>query len=351
MLEELLPSGSIGIDKTRIRVPLHPNSFTPGAYMSKRCAYPLSLPDLPDVRVGIDPHDFSLAINFNPSRFVWAQGLQLCPFSMLALIAELVIQKTLEVIDPGARLMCQFDPETGELKPDFPTDWVNSVMVSTLNLSADFVITNPKFDMKHLVGIVPKWSRTPLLYLDRQGNIETITHKGNKKGSRHSFYNKSQERKINPNPEAPLIADRTFRYEVQVPRWQLSKGGMGTLDRCTEAALLERLKKEWDNSRLGADLVWEGEMISLIQESGLTPSRADQVIGFILASESGVLNPNYSHTEIEAIYRDLALVRYDRKVSVLKQGPAYGRLSLDYLDVANPMKPNYRISRPRKLAV
>jgi hypothetical protein len=351
MLEEQPYVGSIGVDKTRIRVPLHPDSFTPYKYLGKQCLHRLPIPGLPDVRVGIDPHEFSLAIDFNPSRFVWDQGLQLCPFSMLLPITERVIQRAINEIDPTARLLCQLDSNTGELMSEYPDGLSSNVTVSMLHLTADMVINHPKFKMTQLVGLVPKRSRKSILYLDKEGTIETVTHKVSKKCTRHSFYNKSQERKENPNPEAPIIGARTFRYEAQVPRKQLNKGGLGTLDRCTESNLKKRFLFEWENSRLGSDLVWEGEMISVIDEAGFSQARSREITGYVLAAENGVENNGYSEIEIEKIESDLAAVRYDKKVSLLKQGPAYGRLSIEKLGITDPIKANYRISRPRKIAV
>ena len=347
LLEERLSNGHIGVDMIQIRVHLDPDSFTPMNYLSKRCAYELKFDDAPKVMIGIDPHDFSLALRFNPSQYVWSQGKQICPFREVREITEKVLFKVIKQVDPDIRLICQIDTATGEVLETLPKWWRDTVMVTTLHLSSDIGTHGTQFDLQQFAGRVPKNFSKALIYTNKAGEFETITHVGKKKSCRHSLYNKYQERIQNPRIEAPIVSEGTFRYEVQIPRWQLNRRGLGSLGKINENVLLEQIRKEWDNSRMGEDLVWEGEMISLIQDCGLLPERTDQLIGYASAFEVGCENQEYSEAEVASIIKDLKLVRYDWGRPLKRQGAPYGRLSIEAGCLINPTTYKYRISRKK----
>jgi hypothetical protein len=66
---------------------------------------------------------------------------------------------------------------------------------------------------------------------------------------------------LSPRPEAPALADITYRFEAQVPRRILKKLPLHTVHGCTEENFISLQSRLWMTLSLGQDLVfWEGTL-------------------------------------------------------------------------------------------
>jgi hypothetical protein len=295
------------------------------------------IPDFPHVYIRWDSYRQKLILTFNPSELTWTQGLQLCPFSAFKRIAKLCITEVLYYADPDAIPKFLFDEDTGEVFNDWPDDWGTHCQVFNLHIAQDFLITDPRFNLAQLEGCQPKKTKGAVSIRNKL-RLNTLTHIAGKKASKLNFYNKSNERLSNPRPEAPALADYTYRFEAQVPRRIIKKHPLHTIDGCTEDNLKDLLGHLWDDSRLGKDLVWEG---SLVQELLLNfpASRAHEIYGYAVSRQLGIAS-NYSEEETKKLERDLNTAKVDLRLPLDTQGGPYGRLNPEIggLDAPIPKK-------------
>ena len=342
--DDLLINGSIGIDKVRMSVPLFLGNVSIDMMIANLLGKldndsegKVVIPDFPHVYIRWDSYRQKLILTFNPSEFTWTQGLQLCPFSAFKRIAKLCITEVLYYADPDAIPKFLFDEDTGEVFNDWPDDWGTHCQVFNLHIAQDFFITDPRFNLAQLEGCQPKKTKGAVSIRNKL-RLNTLTHIAGKKANKLNFYNKSNERLSNPRPEAPALADYTYRFEAQVPRRIIKKHPLHTIDGCTEDNLKDLLGHLWDDSRLGKDLVWEG---SLVQELLLNfpASRAHELYGYAVSRQLGIAS-NYSDEETKKLERDLNAAKVDLRVPLDAQGGPYGRLNPEIggLDAPSPKK-------------
>ena len=342
--DDLLINGSIGIDKVRMSVPLFLGNVSIDMMVAKLLGKldnnnegKVVIPDFPHVYIRWDNYRQKLILTFNPSEFTWTQGLQLCPFSAFKRIAKLCITEVLRYADPDAIPKFLFDEDTGEVFSDWPEDWGSHCQVFNLHTTQDFVITDLRFNLAQLEGCQPKKTKGAVSIRNKL-TLNTLTHVAGKKATKLNMYNKSNERLSNPRPEAPALADFTYRFEAQVPRRIIKKQKVHTIDGCTEENLKDLHGRLWEDSRLGKDLVWEG---SLVQELLLNfpVNRAHEIYGYAVSRQLGIAS-NYSEEEIRKLERDLNIAKIDLRVPLKAQGSPYGRLNPEIggLDAPSPRK-------------
>ena len=342
--DDLLTNGSIGIDKVRMSVPLFLGNVSIDMMVAKLLGKldnnnegKVVIPDFPHVYIRWDNYRQKLILTFNPSEFTWTQGLQLCPFSAFKRIVKLCITEVLRYADPDAIPKFLFDEDTGEVFSDWPEDWGSHCQVFNLHTAQDFVITDLRFNLEQLEGCQPKKTKGAVSIRNKL-TLNTLTHVAGKKATKLNLYNKSNERLSNPRPEAPALADFTYRFEAQVPRRIIKKQKVHTIDGCTEENLRDLHGRLWEDSRLGKDLVWEG---SLVQELLLNfpVNRAHELYGYAVSRQLGIAS-NYSEDEIRKLERDLNIAKIDLRVPLTAQGRPYGRLNpeIGCLDAPSPRK-------------
>ena len=327
---DLLLNGSIGIDKVRMSVPIFLGNTSIEMIMARLLGKSendnegkVVIPDFPHVYIRWDNYRQKLIITFNPSEFTWVQGLQICPFILFKPIVKLCVTELLRYGDPEAIPKFLFDEDTGEVFNDWPEDWGTHCQVFNLHVAQDFVITDPRFNLGQLEGCQPKKTKGAVSIRNRL-KLNTLTHISGKKAARLSLYNKSNERIANPRPEAPALADFTYRFEAQVPRRILKKQPVHTIDGCIEENLIGLQSRLWEDSKLGKDLIWEG---SLIQELLLNfpVNRAHELYGYAISRQYGI-ESNYSEKEVRELERDLNAAKIDLRIPLNHQGKPYGRL-------------------------
>ncbi len=329
--DDLLINGSIGIDKVRMSVPLFLGNTSLEMMMARLLGKvsndkegPVVIPDFPHVYIKWDDYRQKLVITFNPSEFTWGQGLQLCPFGLFKPIVRLSITELLHFADPDAIPKFLFEEDTGEVFDIWPEEWGTHCQVFNVHIAQDFVITDPRFNLHQLEGCQPKKTKGAVSIRNKM-RLNTLTHVAGKKATRLNLYNKSNERIANPRPEAPALADFTYRFEAQVPRRILKKLPLHTVDGCTEENFISLQSRLWDDSRLGQDLVWEG---TLIQELLLNfpVARAHELYGYALSRQFGI-HCDYSDEEVRKLERDLNAAKIDLRIPLTSQGRPYGRLN------------------------
>lgn len=351
---DLLVNGSIGIDKIRLSVPILQVSTDLMTMMVKLLGKynepegKVVIPDFPGVYVRWDKYRQKLIFTFNPSEFTWSQGLQLCPFSMLKPIVKLCISEVLNYGDPMAIPKFLMDEDTGEEFETWPKNWGRHCEVFNIHVAQDFLITDPRFNLSQLEGNQPKKTRAAVSIRNRSV-LNTLTHIAGKKATRYSLYNKSHERHSNPRPDAPALAPYTFRFEAQVPRRIIKKSHLLTMDGCTEEWLLDMHEKLWEDSKLGKDLVWDGQ---LLQELTLRfqSARANELYGYATSRQKGIQS-NYSERDVQKLERDLEAGKVDLRVPLTEQGAPYGRLDPQTSSLSAPLGGRGRRRRGNPLEV
>lgn len=351
---DLITNGSIGIDKIRLSVPLFLENIDLPIMLARLLGNIGSIegkaviPNFPSVYIRWDKHRQRLFITFNPSEFVWPQGFQLCPFSLLEEVCRICIWRLLHYGDPQAIPRFLFIEDTGEVLSEWPSDWSTNCEVFTLHVAQDFLITDSRFNLSQLEGNQPKKTRAGVSVRNK-GVLNTISHIAGKKATKLNFYNKSHERIDKPRPDAPALADGTFRFEGQVPRRIIKRKPISTLAGCTENNLKELLDGLWEDSKLGKDLIWEG---SLPQEllKLFPPMRANELYGYAFSRQLGV-NTSYTGNEIKRLESDLNQAKVDLRIPLSEQGAPYGRLDPLTGSLSLPLRARARRKRGNPFSV
>lgn len=350
--DDIFINGSIGIDKVRMSVPLFLGNVSIEMMIAKLLGKldndnegKVVIPDFPHVYIRWDSYRQKLILTFNPSEFTWTQGLQLCPFSAFKRIVKLCITEVLYFADPDAIPKFLFDEDTGEVFSDWPENWGLHCQVFNLHSAQDFVITDSRFNLSQLEGCQPKKTKGAVSIRNKQ-ILNTLTHVSGRKATKLNLYNKSNERLSNPRPDAPLLADVTYRFEAQIPRRILKKHPLQTIDGCTEENLKALHGRLWEDSKLEKDLVWEGSMMQELLHV-FPVNRAHELYGYAVSRQLGI-GSNYSDAEIKGLERDLNSVKVDLRVPLHVQGPAYGRLNpaIGGLDVPSSKKTRRKRGNP-----
>ena len=329
---KLLQDGSIGIDKTRISVPILTESTDIDLLVKKLLGGSRNLseglvkiPDFPSVYIKWDSYRDRMTFTFNPSEFTWLSGYQLCPIELFIPITRFCITEVLRYGDPKAKPLFQMDEDTGEEFDEWPQDWARHCTVLTLHIAVDFRITDSRFNLSQLEGTQAKKTRGAVSIRNRS-QLNTVTHIAGKKAAKLVFYDKSAERSMNPRPEAPVISDKTFRFEAQLPRRIIKRTYLQTLAGCTVEKVVPILTKHWEDAKLSGNLVWQGSLLDSLMQ--LFPqNRAFEIYSYAYARHLGI-DCNYSELDIRRLERDMNTAKMDLRLPLQKQGQPFGRLDL-----------------------
>lgn len=256
-LPSFMKDGTFGIDGLTISIGLDEDSIDLANFLTNligkgnKTKGAVSLPNMPSVWIfwpstGIDQ---KLKINFNPSNFSRIDGFEICPPPLIHYYTELALRVILKKGDLMARPSFMKNTPFGTLNP-WPDSWTEHVELFQVHYARDVVIEDPEFDLSCMQDLKPKYAKASVIYRN-SGLVETITHRSSKKVAKHSFYDKSIERKKllkskkrYKNTFVPM-KDNTKRYEVQLPRAELKKFHNETLDVLTPERVLKAFRYYW----------------------------------------------------------------------------------------------------------
>jgi len=347
-----LTDGSFGVDKTRITVQMKPEtihdlSFVQKLLKPKRYGFPTkglaAIENFPAIFIKWDGYNHRLELEFNPSDFTRDEGFELCPFEILPLTCDWVIRKVLATGDPQARpIFAKNELKRG--RHDFNPGWESQVQVSRLDLARDFHITDPRFSEEQLAHIYPSRSRhQAATHFRNDGLLNTLSYPVSARTPHIKFYNKCEERKRKPIPNALPIKKGTYRFEVSYPRHALREMHRPTLDLMTPVALGKMIRSKWVASNYWINLIWEGSLVKLLLEK-VGPIEAAEITFLIHCLGVGI-KPEMPRAVLAARMRVIRALGLSTKLPIHKQGPFYGHLDFIAGSLAKPLPPGFSITK------
>ena len=341
-----LHNGTCGVDKTRISVRIQPETVHIKSFMDNLLKHPkggdsvdgiAKIPNFPEIFVKWDYLNCRLILEFNPSAFTRPEGLELCPFSGLAPVTELVIRKVFFHGDPWAL------PHNAEFNKDgtheftLPKDWEADIEVFSIDLARDFHVSDSRFSLNQLGTVWPQRSRNmAATHFLNAGRLNTLSYPVSKRTTRIKLYDKYRERQVNPVESLLPIKKGTFRFEIHIPRHQLKMNHSTTLNLLTESRLEKMLKLKWEISNYWSNLTWEGAQIEMAHSHPMPIERINEVIGFIEAERLGI-TMKYTDKQLKAIKTDAKRIGLVMGRSILAQGEAYGHLHFSSGGLSGPI--------------
>jgi hypothetical protein len=338
-LPSYMVDGSFGVDMVRISLVVDPNSVVHADFLSNvygsdgnKTNGTVKLPGQPNVYMfWPDTGRQIMTLQFNPSNFSRAHGLEICPPVLLGHFIKHVIQQVLALGDPQARPDFMASAPWGAVEP-WPQNWYEFVYLSNIHFARDMVISDPRFDLRQLELLKPKRMGAVKLILGSDGSVETVTHTAGKDTAKHQIYDKHKERQklLASKKKTKVVTDPipkgTFRYEVQMPRVALRKIHIKTLDVMTPERIQKMALGYWANSNYGSPLIWAGQVAA---EMGTVMSFTEtaEAIHYINNLQLGVpINlPRKEQKRIEGLIKSSG---FSIKKPLCQQGLPYG--SLDF---------------------
>jgi hypothetical protein len=293
--------GERGIDRIAIYIELDPDSVVIHDFLSRLriegTSGSVKINNLPEVHIrwisgaARSEEQAKLRLEFNPSSIMREQGYELCPFSKIQEICRNVMEIVVLTGDPQARFAFQeVNHQTGEINPDWPSNWANQVLCTRVDLTQDFVIDDPRYKLAQLKFRRPKYTRAAVNYINGR-KINTVTHKSSPKHWTMKIYDKCEERKSNPKDGTkPLTANHT-RFEVSLKYIDLKNSGLLKLNQLTESRLDPLLEHHWDNSTYGEPLFSDEHFMSVLIDGGLSFEQASALFYFLYVKENGLNLP------------------------------------------------------------
>lgn len=342
-----LATGSRGVDKAVIHVGFVPETIVIYDFLynlgiqsstsgEQFLGGQIALPGLPTVHVkwreSLMPNGkarYKLRIEFNPSDFTEDSSRELCPFEELPNASEKVIRMLIKYGDPGAEPDFLLNEETGEHFSSWPSNWVQNVLCSRLDLAQDFIVSDPRFHVAQLKNRRPKYARGVANYINGK-RVNTVTHPASDKGSVIKIYDKYEERKKRSTKEPIKVNTKGHvRFEVMMKYKDLKSANLLTLANCQPLALTKQLEEYWQKSNYGHPLFSEEHLIDELLGRGIPLSEATQIHYYLVCREKGLcfpLIPDRVLREMRRLMKELGLRISD---GLEQQNFTYGYLDLE----------------------
>ena len=330
------PIGRRGIDRIAIAVQLNPNTVAIGTFIPKLLAGSMyegvvSIPGMPHIHGkwhwNAKVRNYMLRLEFNPSDFYRNEGIELCPFLWISDICKYVLETIVTFADPDVRYSFQLDKKTGEAFDYFPVGWESKVLVQTLDLAQDFLLSDSRFAMEDLKYLKPKWKRGLTNFLGGK-RVETVTHPAGPDSSVLKIYDKYAERQANPKPGAPTLRVGHTRFEVHMPAAELKAQKLTTLDKLADVRLNDLLAEYWEISNWGTPMVSKRELIVAMQKAGLGDELISLVFVYLYFRELDQ-EPPFSDRKIRRIRKVAKGIGMRLSEGLEQAAFAYGRLDFE----------------------
>jgi hypothetical protein len=345
-----LSPGTYGVDKTRVAVGIDPDSIHLPIFMA-RLLKPkgdgtpsdgiAQIPDYPEIYIKWDHEDFRMYMEFNPSDFTRGVGLELCPFELLPKITEMVIRRVLLQGDPAALPVGAIKAMKKGEHYSLPEGWAKDIQVFRIDLARDFRITDQRFSLRQLEATWPSRSRNrAATHFLNSGKLNTLSYPVSNRTAKIKLYDKYEERQAKPIKDAPPIPAGTFRFETSIPRHQLRLVHLTDLEVLIPKRLEKLLKEKWEISNFWTNLIWEGEAMDFAHESKLTPSRINEVIGFVECLRHSI-HMRYSLKDEQSLKADAKKLGILLSKPITKQGTPYAHLHFMSGDLAAPIPDSF----------
>jgi len=349
-----LSTGTCGVDKTRIAVRIQPDSVHLPTFLSNLLPANgggtpsdgiVKLTDYLSVYIKWDYLTQRLYIEFNPSDLCRDDGTELLPLELLSFATEIVIRKVFLQGDPDALpIGAKPGQKIGEhfILPD---DWGRDIEVFRLDLARDFSITDPRFSLRQLEHLWPSRSRhqTATHFLNG-GRLNTLSYPVADRTTKIKLYDKHLERKNKPIKGAPPIPPGTFRFEISIPRHQLRLVHLTNIYVLTQKRLLKLIKEKWVVSNYWNNLIWEGEAMDQAHESNLSPSRINEVLGYVQCQRHGIYM-RYSKVSERALKADAKKLGISLGNHLEKQGKPYAHLHFMSGKLSAPIPDEFSLTK------
>ena len=325
---DYLTDGTCGIDKVRITIPLLDQSvdlrlWAIELFGNSNLKGDVEFDDFPNLYISsyVTPSK-AVQVEFNASDFTYPLGYNLCPFELLPEVTKIVIAK---IVDQSSGLiMPSFFPDTGEiLRPEqYHANWAQSIDISRIEISRDFTIKDPKFNLEQLKYAKPQRSRG-ITHIINDKTLNTLTHPAASTSRRVVLYNKTNQMKDKDPSRYP---DTTIRFEVKLPRKQVKTNGISKLAWACPQSLEFILKDYWTKSNYHEPLLHGSYSIAeLIDEYGVYDGAL--LIGYATACEAG-LKIMYSTEDQKRFNALLKHLHIKPHLPLSAQGTPYGQLDL-----------------------
>ena len=285
-----LPS-HIGIDKLHIRIPLYPD-YTDGShgmwsqkslrtgnngYSVEKVQGQLKPHLRTSIYVSVFAHGTWAEIQYNPSRVLYPDDSRLCPFWALEATLVSVLKQLQDVITP----LWAFNPLTGELLTEWPSDWYSRVSVSRIDFAADINVPFESFNVAKVRQSVSN-KRKLTNTCENRGVCNTL-YWGKSGWLRETFYNKAAHKEHKESTHQ-------YRFEVQLGRKFIKNKGWENLETLNPDRIMNLMEARWMKSGLGMPFVvetkFEGFYERLVLET--SPSKALGILGALYALSKGL---------------------------------------------------------------
>jgi hypothetical protein len=229
---------------------------------------------------------YKLRIEFNPSDFRKSPLLAPCPFADIIPVCREVIELLIKFGDPMARPDFLIDEWTGEILTQWPEDWPSKVLCTRVDLTQDFYVDDPRFQLSQLHLRKPAFARGVTNHINGK-RVNTVTHIGSDKYTKMKIYDKYQEHKkhTKKNDEnrnnGIIVKPGHVRYEVLLKYKDMKNCGLLSLSAFKSNFLSRVLEQQWEKSTYGKPLFSEDHFMKSIIAAGLTVSEATVIFYYL----------------------------------------------------------------------
>lgn len=278
---------SFGIDMLRFSVPCggenwDPHSptwtstYTPSTrkWVKQRLGHRLAMKigDTCILKIEFYPSSGRAYYELNPSRVLDPFGWGLCDLSFCKLLVPRVVQWTADYIGGSP------DP----MKP-------SEARLHRLDLARNFVVTDPRWNVKLLLHEVPKYQGNVVAYLNK-GVLNTLSF-GRTTRKRVSLYDKRAEvleknRSRDEKLDVPPVG--TFRVEAQMSRTALKEKQADTLANLRQVDLWKWLQADFDKSNWGHPVALGGGLADLLTDSTISVNARLRTAGYLVTKSKGI---------------------------------------------------------------
>lgn len=281
----------IGIDRLSVSFPVKTWEEEPSAWASHRTANP-GTPNESwqmngHVQVGEVKAFVGVAnipetgevwgkIEFNPSRVIDPEGVELAPVVELPTLARQAWVAAQELVDPGVD--------------------VGGARVKRLDVARDFQVEQTGLFIRGLGPIPRPWARRSFVYNDpARGMAETLFVGSGSGGVR--LYDKHRE--------APEKApEGRLRWETEArDRWLANYGGITHLRDVSTETVAVLASNRWKWSAMGLEVAALDRVVEVVMASGLGPAKMRGLLGHLLLLSKG--RPSKLAKETAAEYNHL----------------------------------------------